>query len=354
MARLRKLGRAYYARIRMTKKGGQKERCINLGTREKSTAARRLVEVQRMEEVIKAGEELDWSWETKQDHPTIKRMTIGEAVNAYVAARNVDLDSPLRLSSVAIIEQSFKRFESTINYNRHLDTLSQDDIDGFKRQLHDRGLSTATINISTRNLRTWVSWLKRKELYSGDLTLKQIPVRNQKPIYVTNAEFDSILSSVDDYLRRVFNLYRETGMRLKEPLLGEIKGNWLIVKPEDSKSGREREVYLTEKQILTVQEMQRKTHLESGSSAPQRSTNSFQYFSRTFKEACVANGIEGKHLHCLRHTFALREYLKTRDLYGVAKKCGHSSLSVTQVYADFNLRRLAEDFPDIVTEGNGI
>lgn len=42
-----------------------------------------------------------------------------------------------------------------------------------------------------------------------------------------------------------------------------------------------------------------------------------------------------KGIHCLRHTFALRLYAKTKDIKLVQLALGHKSLSSTMVYSDF-------------------
>ena len=48
------------------------------------------------------------------------------------------------------------------------------------------------------------------------------------------------------------------------------------------------------------------------------------------------------HFHCLRHTFAVRRYLQTRDIYLVKQEMGHSSnnlsLSLSQENVCFSLR----------------
>ena len=63
----------------------------------------------------------------------------------------------------------------------------------------------------------------------------------------------------------------------------------------------------------------------------------------------MQNGNDTKyHLHCLRHTFAVRRYLQTRDIYLVKQEMGHASVKTTEKYAKFSLRRLEKDFPSIV------
>ena len=51
--------------------------------------------------------------------------------------------------------------------------------------------------------------------------------------------------------------------------------------------------------------------------------------------------------HNLRHTYAVRRYLQTQDIYLIAKELGHSSVTTTEIYAKFNLRHLKQDFPSL-------
>ena len=72
--------------------------------------------------------------------------------------------------------------------------------------------------------------------------------------------------------------------------------------------------------------------------------------SKTFLKAMrEVDGQDTKyHLHCLRHTFAVRRYLQTRDIYLVKNELGHESVTTTEKYAKFSLRRLESDFPSLV------
>ncbi|MDP7043999.1 MAG: hypothetical protein QF807_08315, partial [Candidatus Thalassarchaeaceae archaeon] len=56
----------------------------------------------------------------------------------------------------------------------------------------------------------------------------------------------------------------------------------------------------------------------------------------------------GEHkFHNLRDTYAVRRWIETGDIHLVSKEIGHSSVTMTQKYADFNLRRLSVDFPSL-------
>ena len=72
------------------------------------------------------------------------------------------------------------------------------------------------------------------------------------------------------------------------------------------------------------------------------------HISRRFKNALQRCEIDdSKHFHSLRHTFAVRRYLITHDIYYVMKAMGHSKITTTEIYSKFNMRRLETDFPSL-------
>ena len=76
--------------------------------------------------------------------------------------------------------------------------------------------------------------------------------------------------------------------------------------------------------------------------------NLFGKITKKFKWAIREAGIDDKHhLHNTRHTFAVRRYLQTGNIYGVKNELGHSSVMVTEKYAEFKQSRLESDFPSL-------
>jgi len=73
--------------------------------------------------------------------------------------------------------------------------------------------------------------------------------------------------------------------------------------------------------------------------------------SKTFLKAMrEVDGKETKyHLHCLRYTFAVRRLIQGASIYELKLLMGHSSVTTTEVYSNMNLKRVAQDFPTIVT-----
>jgi len=81
-------------------------------------------------------------------------------------------------------------------------------------------------------------------------------------------------------------------------------------------------------------------------------TNAIQLYTKVFYKACKGDKsrepIKNRKFHSLRHTSAVRLYLKTRDIYAVMKQLGHSSVTTTEIYSRFDIRLLEEHFPDLV------
>ena len=52
-------------------------------------------------------------------------------------------------------------------------------------------------------------------------------------------------------------------------------------------------------------------------------------------------------MHNLRDTYATRRWAETGDIHLVSKEIGHTSVTMTQKYANFKLGRLAGDFESL-------
>ena len=152
-----------------------------------------------------------------------------------------------------------------------------------------------------------------------------------------------------EHYKRAWQLYYETGCRLSEPFMGKLDGNWLIVDVENSKTHIQREIYLSKELIDTLEEMQQRMVIYLQCNKSKR--DFIKRYSRVFKECCKMVGINDKHFHHIRHTYAVRRYLEVRDIYKVAKELGHSSVTTTEIYAKFNLSRLEQDFPGLTNSG---
>ena len=353
MVGLRKLKGLYYARVYLPRPGYRsKEKLISLRTDNKREAAIRRVEVQRYESELKAGMEYTFPWKNGNGLSEVVRLTVDQAIKQYQKARKTDR---LRSSTLELYKLALNHFSTVVGRNTPVELINHQHIEKYKEKFIS-GYSDTTVNIYLRSIRPFLNWLYDRGEIKSVPKISLIKTGKPLPIYLSNGEFAEILKAVSErkyasddlasHYQKAFHFYRETGCRLQEPFYATIHGNWMIIEADCAKTHRSREVYLTDNLILIVNEIQDRFNRFEGKSKD----DFIKRFSVIFQKACKAAGIEGKKFHCLRHTFAVRRYLQTRDIYQVAKELGHSDIKTTQIYANFNLMRLAQDFPDLAKD----
>ena len=75
---------------------------------------------------------------------------------------------------------------------------------------------------------------------------------------------------------------------------------------------------------------------------PYKSGSVSQSFCRALRKAGIPKN--GRSLYCLRHTFAMREYARTRDIYYVKGLLGQSAVKVTEKYTAYPEEYLRQVF----------
>ena len=329
-----------------------------LMTKDRKTALIRKLDVEAKADEIKAGIKFSFLWAGSDPEINIVHFTLKDARDKYVSARKADR---LAESTISIIENALDHLQRVLRPSFPIETIKIDHIDAFKRSCHNdkKKYALTSVNIRLRTIKTFLIWLQERNYIAQVPKIKMLPV--PKTIrYLSNTQFDDICKKVTPFMKRVLTFYRETGCRLQEPFLGELVGNFLTITAEHAKGRRQRDVFLTDESKSTLVELRKVTHL-SGSLHPGRAkdstgfrilrdTHEVKFYSKEFKTAAVACGLDHARFHDLRHTAALRAYLMTRDIYAVARLLGHASVSTTQIYANFDLKRLAQDFPDLVQD----
>ena len=177
-------------------------------------------------------------------------------------------------------------------------------------------------------------WACESKLIPELPKVKEIQNGRGLPRYLSNDEFDQIQAEATPFLADVFWFYRETGCRLREPFNAVLKGSFLLVPTENSKGNEERQIPLNQDLIQIYRRL-----MEAGHDA--------KYYTDQFRKIAKKIGLEGHKFHDLRHTFGVRTWLQTGDIYLVAQLMGHKSIATTQIYAKFFISRLQEDFPDL-------
>lgn len=341
MASLRKRRNKWYARVSTWQGSKRKEKLIPLRTSQKVAARERIIEVQRVESDIKNGEEFIFPWMSNEPFTKVVRKKISEVVDDYHKDK---INNGVRQSTILRSEQSINRLIDVIG-DKPIEVVGIDEIDIFK-QFYLNNHQPNTININLGKIRAYLNWCKEKGITSEIPKIKLVKVPKASPKYINDSDFDKILKSkiVEYHFKQAFYFYRETGCRKAEPFYGQLDGNWLILHPDITKTNRTREIELTPESVIILKEMQSRFK-----SLPYQQKSIIDRYSKEFKKACREVGLD-HNLHNLRDTYAVKLWLKTRDIYLVSKLIGHASVTMTEKYAKFNPRRLILDFPTLTTD----
>lgn len=357
MAGLKQRRNKYYARVRSWDGIKQIEKQIPLKTINKTDAIERLLIVNKYEKDIKNGIDIEFPWMNESGKIEIVRYTLEKAVDEYLRARTAE---KLRKGTIDIYKRALKTFIDICGRNIPIEKVSTKHIELYKRQFQSNTNEYASINL--RAVKTFLIWLYDNEIISALPKIKMVKIGKKLPSYFSEKEWNRIiqlnLSDVRNKLgqlkypdiehyQRAWHLYYETGCRLSEPFIGTLEGNWLIIDVDSSKTHIQREIYLSDDLIVILKEMQKRldVHLSNNNKSK---IDFINRYSKVFKQCSKMVGINDRHFHHIRHTYAVRRYLEVRDIYKVAKELGHSSVTTTEIYSKFNWSRLEQDFPSLV------
>ncbi len=318
MAGLRKLRGKWYIRVFLP---GGKEKLVPTKTGDRKLAEARKRQIEEQEFLVKAklAEGLDRATTTLQD-----------ATKEYLK----DCGSRLRPKTCITYDLALRDLKACWG-NPDLRKITPAHITSLRQYLSAR-LNPTSTNIHLRAIKTFLNWLvdtERIERVPGKIT--QVRIDRELPKFFTPDEMDSIFAQVNDpRLKAVFNLLAETGLRRNELFKCSLEGNYLHLR--ETKGRRERLVRIPPERIPDfILATEKPYHPDFISHA----------FTRAIKDAGISPN--GRSLHSLRHTFALREYARTRDIYYVKGLLGHSSVTVTEIYTRFPEKYLEQVF------GNG-
>jgi integrase len=333
MAKPTKLRNKYYVRMAvLDTDGSTKYKWISLGTDNLAVAQERMLEVLGFSELIRSGKSIDFWWKTGTNN-TVNTLLLFEAIDQYINWSQRQNNKP---STIAVYKTALNHLKNVLGKNFHIERISRKSLEKF-RQYFSADLSLHTVKKNERAVHTFLVWLQDEEIIGTIPKLRPLRVPRQQPVYITENEMDLIKAATTPFMARVYQMYAETGMRLSEPFLGEIKGTFLIIQGDEAKNGMIREIPLNLSHLEIIREMH-----DLGWTP--------KHYSRTFWMACKEAKVVGKKFHSLRHTFGITSWLKHRDLFLTMKMMGHSNISTTQIYTQFHIRRLQEDFPSLAKE----
>ena len=336
----------YYARVRWSMDGTRHEKQVALKTSDESTAYLRLDVVREHSQSIASGNAYSFPWMNVDGKVKAKRFTITDAVKLYQESRT----HLVRQSTLKRNKASLDRLIDVLGKRYPVLNLINSDIEKFKK-FYTGNHKPGGININLRAIRTFLNWLLDEKYITDKIKVKLLKVGKPLPHYFNESELNAImeLNEVDDFYKDAFEFYLTTGCRKSEPFSGRIDGNWLIVDTNQSKTKNVRQISLNQRQLYLLKQM-RLNHNQHLANGKQSYTHIDRYNKEFTKALKMINEDDTRSLHDLRHTYAVMLYLKTRDIYEVKGKLGHASVTMTELYTQFDIRRLEEDFPSIVVE----
>ena len=306
----------YYIRVYL--KGG-KVSSIPTGTKNSIEAEKILKLINDRIFEVKAGLEKKLLTKSTQ--------TLSECIDIYMNSCSKRLAPKTVKSYTTALEHLSNAFSG---YN--IDEIKPTDQDRLFKEFEKRNYNPTTININLRGIRAFFRWIKETELLGKiPFKIKMVKTEKEYPKFLRPHELDAIYALINDEdLRSTFRVYERTGMRLAELANSKREGNFIII--TKTKGKRERIVPL-DIDIYEDYEIAKIRNFKT------------DYLSHQFTKYKRLAGIEGKKtFHSLRHTYAIRKWLETGDIYKVKELLGHSSVTVTEVYTNMPIDFLKEVF----------
>ena len=334
----------WYARIRWYLPGGKRtEKQVPLKTSSESIAFERLIEVNKVEKRIKKGMKLEFPWQNKDGQVKVVKYTLSQAVIENMEFQRIN---GIRESTIERDRQCFNNAKKALGNNYPIADITSNDFERIKYYFNST-ISNVTIDMVLIRLKRLLNWCRDvKEIITKVPKMKGIKIHPKRPSYLTESDFAEIMKLhwLKPFYKEVFLMYSETGMRLREVFNGKLEGSWLVLMPDDNKTGITHEIPLKKHHIDVIMKMRKKL---SESTASYKSAT--DHYSKVFKKALIAIGRGELRFHNLRDTYAVRAYLKSKDLYMISKILGHTNVTTTQKYASFNLMKLKNDFPSLAS-----
>ena len=353
MASLKNRRGNWYARVLWYEEQKKKEKQIPLRTESKVTARERLSRVNQVEdEIIELhykGEKYSFPWMNQDGKRKVVYLTLEDAVEKWLKLRKAQglADSTLERN-----RGSMDSIMYVLGRSKRLKSITTSDMDGYIERMELKGYSPNGININLRAFRTFLKWAERRNHIDKMPYVEKAKVDDTLPSYLNDSEFDEMLSHTNEFYKKVFTMYRNTGFRLMEPIRGTLKNDTLVIPAKYSKTRKERRILLSPDDVPVIYELQERYETWRNKVKVKKQKYFGDKISKEFRRINRLIGLTNK-FHDLRHTFAVRRYLMTRDIYQVMRELGHTKVTTTQMYADFeDTVDIEKEFPSITKPSN--
>lgn len=251
---------------------------------------------------------------------------------------------------------SLKHLTDYFGNQRPIHSLGLKDIESFISHLQRKVVKGYRVYVRTIKtaFNKAVDWSYVKENYFQKVKL---PKKQQvNPAYIDEHKLVLICEKVNaDIVKDFVVTAFYTGMRLNEL----VNLTWrnvnlttriITVGDEEftTKGRNQRYIPISDEALTSIlNQRENEKIIPIGSnyvfSKPNGEKYTGDYFSKAFKKACRATGIDKSiHFHSLRHSFASNLAQKGVSLYTIKELLGHSSISTTEIYSHLNMDSLKE------------
>ena len=223
-------------------------------------------------------------------------------------------------------------------------------------------VSDVTINNYIRNIKVFFSYLKEHRLIKVNpaKSIKQIKIARKPLNFLTDAEFNRLLKSMDlskkheyrDYV--IMKTLLDTGMRVGECLLIQVEDvdfndRTILLPAENTKGKKSRYVFFSQELAKELRKwlQYKDRYLESDYLFPKIRSTPLQIgnYETNLKKYGQRAELEDVHPHMFRNNFAKRFLLNGGDIYTLSRILGHSSVQVTEKeYLDLDVTDLKKQY----------
>lgn len=244
----------------------------------------------------------------------------------------------------------------TVNDEPDADSVTVSDLRSFLEYCYDRELKKSTIERKVAVLKSFFTYLHRRDFIQSNPSKKLIYPKKEKrlPKFLYLKEYEELTGfEINNFFdlrdKAALSLFYSTGARISE-IAGSVSSDLDLENGRLKVRGKgsvERILFLTEESIellkTYIRERDKKFTEQSDFIFVNKSGNGISVkgmYNLVMKRAAAAGLSYKLSPHTLRHSFATEMLNNGADIRAVQEMLGHRSLSTTQVYTHTTKARL--------------
>lgn len=317
-------------------------------------------------------EQMEAEWKSKLHAQQFlgqkERIGLFEAIDQFCASKNGTPNHPTLLSYSRVLRRYFPK-------SNRIDELTLQDLERFKRERMQEGISPQTLKHSFNVIRGAWKYARRAGYQVSELEIPQVKTSKHRLRYLTDDEERRLLQELDpkregkglkpykerqEIMKRTMQdaydlviLLLDTGARYSE--IANIK--WSQISLDDKvinlwrqKVQNEGYLYMTDR---VHQIFRRRSQGKHGEFVFVNKKGAARgYASQAIRKALRRAGLNDCRIHTLRHTLASRLIQNGMNLYEVKEILGHTDIKTTMRYAHLERKDVTSKARDVINRLN--